>query len=105
MMSSRRYFARPLYWLHCADMVKLTLNYVRTAGRDVVNHAIHMDDLNIFARSAVELDKKVHTAEGVSGAIGMSYVVRKCVIAHMKWQANSWRFNKAKRVCSDQCPQ
>ncbi len=49
-----------------------------------LTHIMFMDDLKVYEQSKKELEATVGTVESVSGAVGMTFSLRKCAVAHMR---------------------
>ena len=49
----------------------------------LITHLMYMDDLKVCAKARESLEEVVRLVEGVSGAMRMELVLKKCAVAHM----------------------
>ena len=79
----------PLLFVICLVPMSLVLRKVKAGysfgnNKPKVNHLLFMDDMNLFGRSSVEIDKLVSTVYLVSADMRMEFGIRKCGILVLK---------------------
>ena len=79
----------PLLFVICLIPMLLVLRKVKAGyslgnGKPKVNHLLFMDEMKLYGRSSVEIDKIVSTVYLVSADIQMEFGIKKCGVLVLK---------------------